>query len=119
VPVAACRRQPARGTSARNRAGSLESAAQWLPRGCRLQSLASWLPQCSRSHLEASRDSGYAWASARQKSLSRRRQEPMAAGRASGCPVRPSHSRGRADNIAGPGPSETSKKDPLNPVWPS
>jgi hypothetical protein len=47
---------------------------------------------CSRSHLVASRDSGNAGASALRKR--RRRQEPMAAGRASGCPDRPSLSRG-------------------------
>ena len=40
-------------------------------------------------------------------------------GRASGCPVRPSLSRGRAGNIAGPGPSGTGKEDPLNLVRPS
>jgi hypothetical protein len=43
----------------------------------------------------------------------------MAAGSASGCPVRPSLLRGRAGNIAGPDPTRIGKEDPLNPVRPS
>jgi hypothetical protein len=101
-----------RAASARNRVGSLE-----LVPGCQGVAACSRSPVgCSRSHLEASRDSGYAGASARE---SLRRQEPIAAGRANMCPVRPSLSRGRAGNIADPGPSGTGKEDPLNPVRPS
>jgi hypothetical protein len=82
------------GTTARNRTGSLESAP-----GCqRVAACSRSLVSCSYSHLEASRDAG---ASARE---SRRRQEPMAAGRASGCPARPSLLRGRPGSIAGPSP---------------
>ena len=90
------------------RTSSLESAA-----GCQGVAACSRSLVCrSRSHLEASRDSGYAGASARE---SRRRQEPMAAGRAGGCRSGPVPRGAKSVQYRGPGPDRNRQGGPAQP----
>jgi hypothetical protein len=90
------------------RVGSLESAP-----GCqRVAACSRSLVGCSRSHLEASLDSGYARASARE---SCQRQEPMAAGRASGSLWVPGSAQsfeGPCGQYRGPGPVRNWQEGP-------